>query len=119
LHLAAGEGHARVVEVLLQNGANVNAEDRWGGRPLDDAERNNHKDAMRVLKRFGAVSSSSSHHISHSSGADDLDYEDSNLHIDYSSLQIIERIGVGAFGEIYKCRWYERVQICGNVVFLH
>ena len=35
LHLAAGEGHADVVQLLCERGANVNIEDRWGGRPLD------------------------------------------------------------------------------------
>ena len=35
LHLAAGEGHAGVVQLLCERGANVNIEDRWGGRPLD------------------------------------------------------------------------------------
>ena len=35
LHLAAGEGHTDVVQLLCERGANVNIEDRWGGRPLD------------------------------------------------------------------------------------
>lgn len=35
LHLAAGEGHADVIQLLCERGANVNVEDRWGGRPLD------------------------------------------------------------------------------------
>jgi len=35
LHLAAGEGHTDVVQLLCERGADVNSEDRWGGRPLD------------------------------------------------------------------------------------
>eukprot|EP00957_Ditylum_brightwellii_P164899 12554732-Ditylum_brightwellii.AAC.1 len=37
LHLAAGEGRLEVVELLCEAGADVNIEDRWGNRPLDDA----------------------------------------------------------------------------------
>ena len=37
LHLAAGEGHTEIVKVLCQAGADPNAMDRWGNRPLDDA----------------------------------------------------------------------------------
>lgn len=103
LHLAAGEGHAGVVTLLCMAKANPNAEDRWGGRPLDDAERNAHADVAAILKSFGATSGGRQSHISHSDDSNGL--EDENLLIDFESLDIIERIGVGAFGEIYKCRW--------------
>lgn len=39
LHLAAGEGHADVIQLLCERGANINIEDRWGGRPLDGKSR--------------------------------------------------------------------------------
>lgn len=103
LHLAAGEGHVGVVTLLCMAKANPNAEDRWGGRPLDDAERNQHKEAVKVLKSFGAKSGGMMSHVSHSD--DSHAFEDDNLLVDYESLDIIERIGAGAFGEIYKCRW--------------
>ena len=103
LHLAAGDGRAGVVSLLCTAGANPNTVDRWGGRPLDDAERNKHTEVVRILKSFGAISGESNHHTSHSS--DEFRYEDDNLQIDFSSVEIIERVGAGAFGEIYKCRW--------------
>ncbi len=31
--------------------------------------------------------------------------EDKNLKVEFSELQMIDKIGAGAFGEIYKCRW--------------
>lgn len=103
LHLAAGEGHAAVVMLLCSAKANPNAEDRWGGRPLDDAERNMHTDVVDILKSFGAKSGVMKSHVSYSDDSHGM--EDDNLLIDYESLDIIERIGAGAFGEIYKCRW--------------
>jgi serine/threonine protein kinase len=103
LHLAAGEGHVGVVQLLCMAKANPNAEDRWGGRPLDDAIQRNHVDVIRVLKSFGAAPGGRKSHISYSD--DSIALGDENLLVDYESLDIIERIGAGAFGEIYKCRW--------------
>ena len=37
LHYAVGEGHTKVVELLIANGANVNAKNNWKGTPLDIA----------------------------------------------------------------------------------
>ena len=65
LHLAAGEGRVEVVEFLCQQGADVNVQDRWGNRPLDDAKRSNRSasDATKcfeILKEHGAKHGSSS-----------------------------------------------------------
>ena len=37
LHLAAAEGRADAVKFLLEQKADVNAEDRWGNTALDEA----------------------------------------------------------------------------------
>ncbi|KAL9182635.1 hypothetical protein ACHAXT_013287 [Thalassiosira profunda] len=43
LHLCCSEGKLKMVELLLQQeGVDVNVEDRWGNRPLDDALRAKH-----------------------------------------------------------------------------
>jgi Ankyrin repeats (3 copies) len=62
LHLAAsatGEGQLQVIELLCQAGANVNAEDRWGNRPLDDAKRSGgaktNVKCIQLLERHGAT----------------------------------------------------------------
>jgi len=50
LHLAAGEGRLATVMYLLASGADANPEDRWGGRPLDDATHRHH-DGERESER--------------------------------------------------------------------
>ncbi len=42
LHLAAAEGREKAVEFLIQHKAKVNAEDRWGERPIQDAIKGGH-----------------------------------------------------------------------------
>lgn len=42
LHLAAAEGHEKAVEYLIQHKANINAQDRWGERPIQDAIKAGH-----------------------------------------------------------------------------
>ena len=127
LHLAASEGHIDVVAYLCKRGANVNVEDRWGGRPLDDALEKHHERVVKLLREYGAKSAeeddsgsqqgrntnfSRRSMIRHSSkmcssihSTDGSEGEDENLRVDFSELEMIERIGSGAFGEIYKCRW--------------
>lgn len=120
LHLAAGEGHVDVVEFLCRHGADVNARDRWGGKPLDDALQKGNERVADVLRRYGATSAESDDDVAvlHGSAGtksarnlsmptqeSQFETEDENLQVDFNELEMIERIGSGAFGEIYKCRW--------------
>ncbi|XP_021990952.1 integrin-linked protein kinase 1 [Helianthus annuus] len=50
LHLAASEGHASIVELLLHYKADVNLEDRWNRTPLTDARLFGHRDICRLLE---------------------------------------------------------------------
>ena len=75
-----------------------------------DALRRNFAECASILERHGArpsESTAASHRGSITNG-NDGDEEigiDPNLLIDFQELDMIERIGSGAFGEIYKCRW--------------
>jgi serine/threonine protein kinase/ankyrin repeat protein len=116
LHVAAAGGHLEVIEYLCMKGANANVEDRWGRKPLDDALSMGHEQAAELLRKYGATSakersqdqftinagtksdaSFASHHASV--------IDDENFLVDFSELEMIESIGSGSFGEIYKCRW--------------
>ena len=117
MHLAAGEGHVKVVRALCEAGANVNIEDRWNRRPLDDAEAGQHTECVELLQSFGAKHSH--HHLKTQSSIqalmnignnnNNLDASSKramdNMHVEFQELEMIDRIGSGAFGEIYKCRW--------------
>lgn len=59
LHLAAGEGRAEVVQLLCEHGADVNVKDRWGNRPLDDANRANSQACVDLLGTHDAKHGSS------------------------------------------------------------
>jgi len=63
LHLAARRGRVEICEFLCKVGADVNAQDRWGNRPLDDAQQaadgkvvNHAEECVRILKKHGAKS---------------------------------------------------------------
>lgn len=54
LHLAAASGSQKSVEFLLNNNADPNVADRWGGLPLMDAVKEGHHMVALILKRKGA-----------------------------------------------------------------
>jgi serine/threonine protein kinase len=103
LHLAAGEGNDDIVELLCQHNANVNVEDRWGNRPLDDAESANNTASARILRRYGATAGRRRKYDLGDSST--RRREMANLEVNFDELTMIDRIGKGSFGEIYKCRW--------------
>ncbi|KAK2826089.1 hypothetical protein Q5P01_020303 [Channa striata] len=54
LHIAASEGHLKMVKYLLSHGATVYAKDRYGDTPLCNAVRFRHKDVVKLLRKTGA-----------------------------------------------------------------
>ncbi|XP_013404589.1 ankyrin repeat, PH and SEC7 domain containing protein secG isoform X1 [Lingula anatina] len=57
LHLAAGEGHTKCCDILIQHGAQVNPEDNSNERntPLDFAYKKEHADTAEFLRSKGGV----------------------------------------------------------------
>ena len=54
LKRAAFSNQTDVVRYLLNNGANVNKQNRWGGTALHLASIDNYTDVMRLLLEHGA-----------------------------------------------------------------
>ena len=50
IHLAASEGHSKIVEYFISKDLNLNPKDRWGGTPLEDAKRHNQKKIVKILE---------------------------------------------------------------------
>eukprot|EP00192_Tetraselmis_astigmatica_P009468 CAMPEP_0117659060 /NCGR_PEP_ID=MMETSP0804-20121206/6221_1 /TAXON_ID=1074897 /ORGANISM="Tetraselmis astigmatica, Strain CCMP880" /LENGTH=843 /DNA_ID=CAMNT_0005465673 /DNA_START=755 /DNA_END=3286 /DNA_ORIENTATION=+ len=56
LHVAAASGNVKMIEYLVEKeGANPNVVDNFGGTPLQDAVKNGHTAAARVLRDLGGV----------------------------------------------------------------
>ncbi|MBM3812107.1 MAG: ankyrin repeat domain-containing protein [Acidimicrobiia bacterium] len=54
VHAAAAGGHFRILELLVQNGADVNQPQQQGWRPLHAAAQNGDEPAVRLLLSAGA-----------------------------------------------------------------
>lgn len=55
LHHASRKGYTDVVMLLIDRGADVNAENGWGETPLHEASYDGHTDAMKLLEAHGAI----------------------------------------------------------------
>ncbi|HUU16095.1 MAG TPA: ankyrin repeat domain-containing protein [Sedimentisphaerales bacterium] len=54
LHSAAEKGHKDIAELLVANGADVNAENKWGETPLQQAKEKGHTEIAEILRKHGA-----------------------------------------------------------------
>ncbi|THU51052.1 hypothetical protein C4D60_Mb06t26950 [Musa balbisiana] len=54
LHVAACQGFADVVQLLLDRGAQVDPEDRWGSTPLADAVHYKNHEVIKLFEKHGA-----------------------------------------------------------------
>jgi hypothetical protein len=92
LHLAAGEGKLEVVELLCAANADVNVEDRWGNRPLDDAIGSKQSACTDMLRKYGAERSVMRGQLGDSSSRR---RETANFEVAFEELEMIDRIGKG------------------------
>jgi hypothetical protein len=108
MHLACAEGHTAVVTALLQSRADPDCKDRWGCTPLTEAQGKKHADVVQLLIKAGAVDYGveppNSTRVPMESPSFDPQVTDPNM-VDWADIKTLEKIGSGAFGEIYKCRW--------------
>ncbi|KAL3525498.1 hypothetical protein ACH5RR_013870 [Cinchona calisaya] len=102
LHLAASEGHAPIVELLLAYNAQVNLQDRWQRTPLTDAKLYGHRDICRILEVNGGKGSTNDHSmtIRHEEDSNEVNIDMSELNLQHSSM-----IEQGLFGESEKVKW--------------
>jgi len=124
IHLSAGEGQYKILNLLLQSGGDPNVEDRFGGRPLDDAERNGHTDCANLLKSMGGKNGKADgiasprgkkkkvfeDDLENSGHALSPDLNVDSMKVAWKDIEVLDKLGAGEFGEIFKCRWR------GNVV---
>ncbi|KAI5559359.1 hypothetical protein POPTR_017G123100v4 [Populus trichocarpa] len=102
LHLAASEGHAPIVELLLHYKANVNLKDRWQRTPLTDARLYSYRDICRILEVNGGKDFINDHPMTfrHEQDCIEMNFDISELNTEQSS--IVEQ---GVFGESVKVKW--------------
>ncbi|KAG8483560.1 hypothetical protein CXB51_022454 [Gossypium anomalum] len=114
LHLAASEGHAPIVELLLLYKANVNLIDRWNRTPLTDARLYGHRDICRILEVNGGKDMDDKEFINDQPTLNDqapmtVRHEpDSNEVIDISELNTDKSSVInpqGVYGESEKVKW--------------
>lgn len=101
LHLACSEGHSNVIGALIAAGASVNSKDRWGAYPMDDACRKGNPECERILTEAGGVKATTYEPQHVGDQVADIDA----LAVNWDDVVVIEKIGSGAFGDIWKVRW--------------
>ncbi|KAI3500170.1 hypothetical protein L1887_35987 [Cichorium endivia] len=102
LHLAASEGHASIVELLLHYKADVNLDDRWHRTPLTDARLYGHRDICRILEVNGGKDSVMN---SPMTVRNDEDAEEVNIEISEINSEHSESIEQGVLGDSEKVKW--------------
>ncbi|KAJ9562230.1 hypothetical protein OSB04_007390 [Centaurea solstitialis] len=102
LHLAASEGHASIVELLLHYKADVNLDDRWHRTPLTDARLYGHRDICRILEVNGGK-----HSVMNSPMTVHYEEDAKEVNIDISEIssEHSERIEQGVLGDSEMVKW--------------
>ncbi len=107
LHLAARDGHKDVVRALLAAKADPNDADRWNQTPLEYARHKGNSACAKLLMEAGAAVQVLSARSGPSSPdvKEGLLLKEDAMVVDWTDVEVLEKIGAGAFGDIFKCRW--------------
>ena len=105
LHIAAAEGQQHMLRGLLEQGAEPNCSDRWGGTPRDDADMARHEDCVAALKEFGGVSGKRRGSFPSCLDQATTLEEAPVASVQWTELQLMEKLGQGEFGDVFRCRW--------------
>ncbi|XP_030452073.1 integrin-linked protein kinase 1-like [Syzygium oleosum] len=102
LHLAASEGHAPIVELLLLYKADVNLQDRWSRTPLTDARSYGHRDICRILEVNGGIDFKNDQPMTvrHESDLNEVNIDITELNLLHPSI-----VKQGLFGKSEKVKW--------------
>ena len=118
LHLAASEGAYKVTEWLIKKGSDVNALDRFGRTPLEDAVRGDYREVVKLLidnggklREGGKMVGLGDSDLASSLGVvpQKLVDIDPEWEMDPANLVINEKLGEGEFGIVHKARWFGTV----------
>ncbi|KAI8477080.1 MAG: kinase-like domain-containing protein [Monoraphidium minutum] len=117
LHISAAEGAFSVAQWLLDSGADPNPLDRHNRTPLEEAVRNDHVEVVRLLQAHrgrvmeeGSLVALDQSRLkglvnTRSEAMQDIGW-DPEWEVNPKELRLIERIGGGEFGEVYKAKWH-------------
>ncbi|XVF60808.1 hypothetical protein PTKIN_Ptkin08bG0077700 [Pterospermum kingtungense] len=79
LHVAACQGLTGVVQLLLDRGADVDPNDRWGSTPLADAVYYKNQDVIKLLEKHGAEPQIAPMHVQNSREVPEYEIDPSEL----------------------------------------
>lgn len=117
LHVAAAEGAYSVFQWLLDSGVNVNALDRHNHTALEEAVTNDHIELVHVLEQRGGkiweddelkpLAESRKRGLVNARiiTMHDLGF-DPEWEVNPKNLKLLNRIGGGEFGDVYKAEWH-------------
>lgn len=118
LHIAAAEGAFSVVQwLVVEEGVDVNALDRHNHTALEEAVRMDHVEVVNLLTKYESRvyeegklipldKSKLSGLVSTRGQVLELLGWDPEWEVNPKDIKMVQRIGAGEFGEVYKARWH-------------
>lgn len=111
LHLAAAEGKAEIVDMLLRRGADPNARDAWNRTPVEDAYRASHVETLCMLQKVG---NTQDRVLTAQEVPDRMELDQEGKQIHLKDLEVEDtvhggcRIGAGSMAVVHVAFWRGR-----------